>query len=135
MANAGTTAAVTGGTIRKGSYVITPRGLGYVTSIMYTDPQGRPHSRPIGAAIDGQVLYFKLTEVRKATFREFAINKNGFGRTSWPQFAFLQTMCLGLLATGFLTWSDGGWVAHAFFLAVEGVLLYGTWGNFTGRIR
>lgn len=136
MVGAGNTAAVSGGTIRRGDYIVTPNGLGEVMGIFYIDADGLPISRPIDASVEGKLMQFRLSEVRKATFRDFAINRTGFGKTSWPQFALVQTMCIGLLVTGFFTpWLEGGWVAHTFFLAVEGVMLYGTWGNFTGRIR
>ena len=129
-----TTAEVPGGTIKRGSYIVTPIGLGEVMGIVHDRGPGRPE-RPIDAVIKGKSHLFQLHEVRKATFRDFAINETGFGKTPWIQFWFIQAFSLALVGTGIVTWADSGWVAVSFAAAIEGVLVYGTWGNFTGRIR
>lgn len=123
------TADVSGGSVKPLSFIVTPSGLGRITSIDYAK------DRPIRATVRNRVVAFRLDEVRKATIADFMFNRDGFGRTSWPEFAAIQVLVCGLVVTGILTWDDSGWVAHAFALAVEGVLAYGTWGNFTGRIR
>lgn len=129
-----TTAKVTGGTIKRGSYIVTPIGLGEVMGIVYDRGPGKPE-KPIDAAVRGKSHLFQLHEVHKAQFVDFAFSRTGFGKTSWPEFSVIQAFCLALAGTGIVTWADSGWVAAAFAVAIEGVLVYGTWGNFTGRIR
>jgi hypothetical protein len=83
----------------------------------------------------GQRISLKPHEYRRETFAEYLTRPTGFGRTSWTAFVFIQAMCIALIVTGSVTWSDGGWVAVAMALLVEGVLVWQSWLNYTGRNR
>ena len=83
----------------------------------------------------GRRLTFYPNEYRRETFAEFLTRPTGFGRTSWPSFITIQAFVAALLIAGFLTWADGGWIAAAFGLLIEGVLVWQTWWNYTGRNR
>lgn len=74
-------------------------------------------------------------EYRRETFAEYLSRPAGFGRTSWPQFAFIQAACIALVIAGVVTWSDGGWVACAMAATIEAVLLWQTHRNYTGKTR
>ena len=63
---------------------------------------------------------------RRERFWEFLTLPTGFGKTSWPSFALIQIACLTFIAT-----LDPVGIGAA--IAIEGVLMYGTWSNFKGK--
>jgi hypothetical protein len=67
------------------------------------------------------------------TFLQFCTRRTGFGKTSWWQFGVIQLFVAVLVYSGVTTWDDAGWVGIAFAVAIEVVLVYGTWMNYTGR--
>lgn len=83
----------------------------------------------------GRRIQFHPREYRRETFMEYLTRPTGFGRTSWPQFAFIQAACIALVIAGVGTWSDGGWVACAMAATIEAVLLWQTHRNYTGKTR
>lgn len=119
------------GEIKKGVHVMTPEGLAVVTGIMERPNEGVFVDVVVyGGNPNGQS--FRPYELRLATFREFCRNRSGFGKTSWVQFCAIQGLAIALAIAGVATAREGGWLVCLLALAIEGVLMYGTWRNFKG---
>jgi len=120
------------GEIKKGVHVMTPEGLAVVTGILIRPGEGVYVDVVVfGGDPNGQS--FKPDQLRLATFREFCFNKSGFGKTSRVQFYAIQGIALALAIAGVATAREGGWAVCLLALAIEGVLMYGTWPNFKGK--
>lgn len=114
---------------RKGMAVIASGKFGYWVGYDETN-NGKPWYEPILVQFDGmKAEWFSVGEVRPATFGEYCLNPNGFGRTSWM--AFILSM--GLVGWGIATAvSEGGWAWACFLMPPAGIML-GTWMNFKGK--
>ena len=71
---------------------------------------------------------------KRETFFQYLTRPTGFGRTSWPVFGIIQAACIALLIAGD-TGADGGWVAVAMVGAIETVLVWQSYLNYTGKTR
>lgn len=72
-------------------------------------------------------------DVRPETFFEFCTRRTGFGKTKWAQFGLIQLMVGMCVLAGLLTWYDSGWVGIVAGAAIEVVLVWGTWMNYTRK--
>lgn len=74
-----------------------------------------------------------VRDFRRETFREFLTRPTGFGRTHWVLFSIIQTLVLTMLIYGVATFASGGWVAVLMAIVVDGLLVFGSWMNYTRR--
>ena len=124
---------------KQGDRVHTPGGWGTITGEFNNDPEKVGHwevlleDTPISGVKD-VLTDFHFSFLRHETFLEFCTRPTGFGRTSWVVFALIQAFVVALVVAGIVTWSDDGWVAHLFAGAIEGVLIMGTYLNYTKKV-
>ena len=71
--------------------------------------------------------------VRPATYREFRVNKSGFGKTPWLQFWLIVSMFTIIGLAGALSMGGQWWVMPAFYAICWGVVELKTYHNFTRR--
>jgi hypothetical protein len=72
---------------------------------------------------------------KNETFLEYLTRPTGFGRTSWPMFALIQAMVIGIVSAGVATIDQAGWVAFIIAAAIEAVLFGVSYRNYTGKTR
>jgi hypothetical protein len=72
---------------------------------------------------------------KNETFLEYLTRPTGFGRTSWPMFALIQAMVIGIVSAGVATIDEAGWVAFIMAAAIEAVLFGVSYRNYTGKTR
>lgn len=83
----------------------------------------------------GERTHLKPDEYRRETFFEYLTRPTGFGRTSWPMFALIQAMVIGIVSAGVATIDQAGWVAFIIAAAIEAVLFGVSYRNYTGKTR
>jgi hypothetical protein len=83
----------------------------------------------------GERIYLEPGEYRRETFMEYLTRPTGFGRTSWPMFALIQAMVIGIVLAGVATINENGSVAFIMAAAIEGVLVGMSYRNYTGKTR
>jgi hypothetical protein len=69
-------------------------------------------------------------EYRQETFLEYLTRPTGFGKMRWEAFVFLQAI---FLIGGIVQPRDDWWMVGVAYLAVNGVLVLGSYMNFTRR--
>ena len=83
----------------------------------------------------GERIHLEPGEYRRETFFEYLTSPTGFGRTSWPMFALIQAMVIGIVSAGVATINENGSVAFIMAAAIEAVLVGISYRNYTGKTR
>ena len=83
----------------------------------------------------GERIHLRFWQYRRETFAEYLTRPTGFGRTSWPMFALIQCMVIGIVSAGVATIDEHGWVAFVMAAAIEAVLVIWSHRNYTGKTR
>ena len=81
----------------------------------------------------GERIHLEPGEYRRETFMEYLTRPTGFGRTSWPMFALIQAMVIGIVSAGVATINEAGWVAFIMAAAIEAVLFGMSYVNYKQR--
>lgn len=76
-------------------------------------------------------FWYSADQLKKATFLQYLFWPTGFGKTPWSLFILIQSMiALGVIVSA----SEGmAWMGCIAFAVIDGVLVLGTWMNYTRR--
>jgi len=113
------------------------RRRGIVVGRNFTDPPGNAQGELVSVTArfwsDQMPEVINVGEFRRETFIEYMTRPTGFGKTHWALF-FLIQLVLGIgMAYGIQTWNEGGWIGVTAWPIVNGVILLGTYMNYTRR--
>lgn len=120
-------------TCEVGMAMITPEGIGQLTSIALGGSQGNSVAITLYGAKEGSA--FTFDQVRKAGTKEFFFNAHGFGKTAWWAFGLIQLLCIALCCFVPFNTEDGGWLGIAFAVLVESALVTWTYANYILKVR
>jgi|JI10StandDraft_1071094.scaffolds.fasta_scaffold3311313_2 hypothetical protein len=69
---------------------------------------------------------------KKESFLKYITQKDGFGKTSWPEFIAIQAFVLVFSIMGIRAIEEFGGVPLGIALLMDGILVYKTWQEWKG---